>query len=134
MLHDAPVQAGPPHCISVRTVERELLLRCSSEAEVQLWRQAILSSSSSLPKSIEAFRGTAHAALDFSDISFPKRTTDSLVAEDGDATEPDALAHRFMTDFSLPQSSATSISGGGGAIPGWDGKKNSIGCVLHCWQ
>ena len=122
------MQAGHPHCISVRTVERELLLRCSSDAEAEIWRRAITSNSGGIPGSVESFRGTS--SVDVSEM-LPKRTTDSLIAEDGDASEPFALAHRYMTDLSLSQSVATSVNGSGGAIPGWDGKKNSLGWVAR---
>jgi hypothetical protein len=135
------VQVGHPHCISVRTVERELLLRCCSAEEAESWRQAIISCSSApLPAS-----GNSVVAADVSSsglasstfssslsASHSKTTSDSLMAQDGDSLDASSISigHRIMTEVSR-DSSKSSCSGSSGAIPGWDGKKNSIGCVMY---
>ncbi len=124
------MQTGYPYCISVRTVERELLLRCQSDAEAETWRQAIINKSSTplLAASVGDCKD------DFSTVSSSKAPSDSLIAEDGDSLDLTGISigHRLLPDSSEPGSShsaASSVGGSSGAIPGWDGKKNSLGCA-----
>jgi hypothetical protein len=122
----------------VRTVERELLLRCSSGTEAESWRQAIIccSSTSLHDKGSSSVDGDGKTAFTSSPSgSFSKPASDSVLAEDGDALDATGISmnHRMMTEDSTA-SRALSFNGGGsiGAIPGWDGKKNSIGCAQSC--
>lgn len=127
-------QAGFPHCICVRTVERELLLRCSSDAEAETWRIAILGKSNA-PLSVE--RLSVKLGTDSDSVSLPgsrskKESSDSIMAEDGDSLDLTgiSLGHRFLTESVSGSTKSSLSSNAGGAIPGYDGKKNSIGCVL----
>ncbi len=119
----------------MRTVERELLLRCSSDVEAETWRKALISSSSaslSSQGSSQVFGGSDAVIVSSFSGSFSKSASESLLAEDGDALDETgvSMSHRIMTVGSA-ESTKSSFSGGSsaGAIPGWDGKKNSIGCV-----
>ena len=126
------MQSGYPYCISVRTVERELLLRCSSDAEAETWRQAIIGKSSTplLAASNGDYKNDFQSSTTVSSSTAP---SDSLIAEDGDSLDLTGISigHRLLPDSSVPSSlhsTVSSVGGSIGAIPGWDGKKNSLGC------
>ncbi len=128
------MQTGNPYCISVRTVERELLLRCSSDAEAETWRKAIINRSSTPLFAAGLTIGDSKDDLQSSITgSAVKATSDSLLAHDGDSLDLTGISsgHRYLSESSQPsstmQSTASSVCSSGGAIPGWDGKRNSLG-------
>jgi hypothetical protein len=118
-------------------VERELLLRCSSDAEAETWRKAIASKSSASlsvePLSVALASDSSSMFASPLPVSPSKICTDSIIAEDGDALDLTgiSISHRYLTESASGSTKSSVSSNAGGAIPGWDGKKNSIGYVQH---
>jgi hypothetical protein len=114
----------------VRTVERELLLRCSSEEEAETWRKSIMSRSIAPLFATDSGQGVPSSVFALQNASVEKQPSDSLIAEDGDSLDVSgiSIAHRVLQSASECDSSRlSSFSSSTGAFPGWDGKKNSLG-------